>query len=283
MTASDESDPDYRQACNAHVSGLPGPLDKIKNWFGGQLASTVTAKFLELRHPGSLQIMARPLTEPQGAPASRLRPSEELLSGRYGWPEADFSPKNSVIGEFGTEPYLSLTAGDPAVDFCLEDEHGEPCHLAELLESKPVVLTFGMYTCPAYQISKASESLLVQSFFEQIHFLHLYTLEPHPKGSNAPDVGKPWELKYSTFPQPSTLDARKEMRQRILADHPDCQRVLLDSFDPEGLVNPIWSTYGPAPRPGFLIRKDGLIDTSQLWFSAGHMEAAIRQLIAEQG
>jgi len=36
---------------------------------------------------------------------------------------------------------------------------------------------------------------------------------------------------------------------------------------------------GPAPRPGFLIRRDGIIDTSQLWFNAGHMEAAIRQLV----
>lgn len=268
----------YREVCGAHHSGLPGPLDGFKNWFQGGVVSTLATKVLEIRHPGTLETMA---AEPESEPGSRLRPSTELVSARYGWPQVDFSPQNSVIGEFGTEPYLSLRAGDSAVDFCLEDEHGQPCQLSELLQARPVVLTFGMVTCPAYQVSKASESDLVLRFSEQVHFLHLYTLEPHPKGSNAPDVGKPWELMYSNFSQAYTAEGRSALREKILSDHPDCQRILLDSLDPTELVNPVWSTYGPAPRPGFLIRRDGLIDTSQLWFAAGHMAAALNRLLAD--
>lgn len=271
---------DYRAACGAHRTGLPGILDSVVDLVQGVAVAGLAAKILELRHPGSLETLARPLATQEGAPGSALRPATELRSKRYGWPDEAFTLENSVMGEFKTEPWLSLRSGDPAVDFTLIDEHGEPCHLAELLESRPVMLTFGMYTCPAYQTSKASEVRLVNRFSDDVHFLHLYSLEPHPKGSNAPDVGKPWELMYSTHPQACTLADRDAMRSLILANHPDCQRILLDDLDPDGLVNPVWSTYGPAPRPGFLIRQDGIIDTSQLWFSAGHMEAAIRQLLA---
>jgi hypothetical protein len=53
-------------------------------------------------------------------------------------------------------------------------------------------------------------------------------------------------------------------------------------LNPDGLVNPVGSTCGPAPRPGFLIRQAGIIDTSQLWFAANPMQAAILRLLSEQ-
>ena len=268
----------YRDACGQHSADsrfLAGIADRLKR---GPVAQVMT-KLLELRHPGSLESLPRPLASPPAGPGARLQPATALRTGRYGWPAREFTEDNSVLGEFGSEPWISLKAGDAAVDFTLPDEHDRPCSLSALLETRPVVLTFGMYTCPAYQISKAAEIALVHRFAEDAHFLHLYSLEPHPKGSPAPDTGKPWELRYSTHPQAYTRAERARMRAVIVPDHPDCQRILLDALDPEGLINPVWSTYGPAPRPGFLIRQDGIIDTSQLWFAAGHMEAALRRLL----
>ncbi len=273
--------PTYRAACDAHDTGSSSLLDRLRDNVTGGLVAGAMAKILEIRHPGSLESIPRPLSPPEGPTVSALRPAADLVSHRYGWPEQEFTEQNSVMGEFGSEPWLSLRAGDAAVDFTLDDEHGEPAHLGSLLQTRPVVLTFGMFTCPAYQLSHKAEADLAKRFGDQLHFLHLYTLEPHPKGSNAPDVGRPWELRYSTEAQACTLGDREARRRTILANHPDCQRVLLDDLNPGGLVNPVWGTYGPAPRPGFLIRQDGVIDTSQLWFNAAHMQAAVRQLLGE--
>ncbi len=274
------SDDAYQGACDAHSTRqLPEPLASLDR-ARAKLVGGVMNRVLSWRHPGTLQTLPRPLELPEATPCARLRPADDLVPSRYGWPAQDFSEENSVKGEFGTEPWLSLRAGDSAVDFTLSDQHGHACHLGTLLATKPVVLTFGMYTCPAYQMSKQAECELASTYADQVHFLHLYTLEPHPKGSNAPDIGAPWELHYSTYPQPESHAERIAMRALILADHPPTQHVLLDDLSPGHRVNPVWSTYGPAPRPGFLIRQDGLIDTSQLWFNASHLEGAILQLLS---
>jgi len=136
----------YRAACNAHRSGLPGVLDGIRGVLQGRVLAAVQAKVLDLRHPGTPETMARPLVEPPGEPGSRLRGMEHLDSGRYGFPEQEFTATNSVLGEFGTEPWLSLRTGDAAVDFEPLDERGEPCRLHTLPQTRPVLLTFGWFT-----------------------------------------------------------------------------------------------------------------------------------------
>jgi hypothetical protein len=182
---------------------------------------------------------------------------------------------------YGTEPWLSIVAGDKAIDFKLENLNGDDYQLSELLQTAAVVITFGMYTCPAYQISREAEAELVRQYSGQVHFIHVYTIEPHPKGSCSPDNGKPWELIYSKYPQAFSYEDRKKTCTAILDNHPSDQLVLIDSLNENGLINPVWATYGPAPRPAFLIRPDGIIDTSQLWFDAKHLSVAIIQLLGE--
>lgn len=281
MSATNSDEEAYRAVCEAHNCGPSSPLSRFKDLLTTFVVPSLAAKLMQVRHPGSLQTLPRPLEKPLSAPNKYLRNSGELTSGRYGWPHDPFDEQNCVLGEFGSEPYLSLKAGDCAVDFSLIDENGAACRLGDLLITRPVVLTFGMITCPAYQLSKTAEAELVTRLHPHFHFVHVYTLEPHPKGSPAPDIGKPWELMYSHYPQAYTIEERDKLREKILNDHPECQRILLDDLDTDTLVNPVWSTYGPAPRPGFLIRRDGIIDTSQLWFNAAHLEAAARRLLRE--
>lgn len=60
----------------------------------------------------------------------------------------------SVKGVYGQSPNLLLETGQPAIDFTLYDyPDGNAWNLREELEAggKPVVLIWGMFTCPAFQ------------------------------------------------------------------------------------------------------------------------------------
>lgn len=62
----------------------------------------------------------------------------------------------SVKGVYGQSPNLLLETGEPAIDFTLHDHPGgNAWSLREQLEAeeagKPVVLIWGMFTCPAFQ------------------------------------------------------------------------------------------------------------------------------------
>ena len=270
-----------RLVLDEHPSGPARLLESLKCLRGSALSGA-----LAIRHPGMLQTLGRPLAMPPGEPGTLLRPDSELVSDPFGWPEKAYSADNCVMQRYGTEPWIGLKAGDTAVDFSLCNETGKLCRLGDYLNSAPVMLTFGMYSCPAYQMSKAAEIRLARTHHQQVHFVHLYTIDPHPKGSNNPDLGKPWELMYSKYPQACDYRARLEMCRHILADLPACIEVLIDALPAARnsgapAVNPVWATYGPAPRPAFLIRQDGILDTSQLWLNQRHMSKAIRQLLEE--
>lgn len=85
---------------------------------------------------------------------SVLLPETELSTNCYNFPEDDFHKDNSVKNTYSKSPHLMLELGAPAVDFTLHDIDGNRWNLGEALKAgqgKPVVLIFGMLTCPAYQ------------------------------------------------------------------------------------------------------------------------------------
>jgi len=60
----------------------------------------------------------------------------------------------SIYGVYGQSPNLLLEKGSGAIDFTLHDyPDGNTWNLRDQLEEgrKPVVLIWGMYTCPAFQ------------------------------------------------------------------------------------------------------------------------------------
>jgi hypothetical protein len=71
---------------------------------------------------------------------SRLLPSSELQSYCLPWLDESPSPSSSIRLENG------IMEGDSAVDFSLNDVHGETHRLSDLLETKPVLLILGGYT-----------------------------------------------------------------------------------------------------------------------------------------
>ena len=87
--------------------------------------------------------------------AENLRPEADLTSNCFGFPARNFVKNvNSVSALHGQSPFLLREPGEAAIDFTLHDTRGQAWNLREHLEGeggKPVVLIWGMYTCPAYQ------------------------------------------------------------------------------------------------------------------------------------
>ena len=87
--------------------------------------------------------------------ASNLRPAADLASNCLGFPGRNFQTNSSSVAYvYGKSPILLHDTGDAAIDFTLHDTRGQAWNLRERLEAgggKPVVLIWGMYTCPAFQ------------------------------------------------------------------------------------------------------------------------------------
>lgn len=86
--------------------------------------------------------------------SAELLPQTELVTNCFNFPEDEFGYGNSVKNTYGSSPHLMRDVGASAVDFTLHDTDGTPWNLGDSLEAgegKPVVLVFGMSTCPAYQ------------------------------------------------------------------------------------------------------------------------------------
>lgn len=94
------------------------------------------------------------LSLPVADAETQLRSSENLVSKCYNFPSNNFDTSNNVKASYGKSPHLVLETGDAATDFTLHDLDGEAWNLADTLlkgGGKPVVLIWGMSTCPAYQ------------------------------------------------------------------------------------------------------------------------------------
>jgi len=85
--------------------------------------------------------------------AGALHAESELTHSCFSFPTKNFNRANCVKSEYGHSPHTAggLSEGDSAFDFTLSDLSGKSYTLSTLLEEKPVVLVWGMWTCPAYQ------------------------------------------------------------------------------------------------------------------------------------
>jgi hypothetical protein len=83
-----------------------------------------------------------------------LRPEAELTHSCFNFPESSFHRTNCVKSSFGSSPHTAggLSVGESAFDFTLKDIDGTSVSLSGLLSlGKPVLMVWGMWTCPAYQ------------------------------------------------------------------------------------------------------------------------------------
>ncbi len=191
-----------------------------------------------------------------------LLPTSHLNSSCYSFPIADYGYFNNIKYQFGTSPFIHLTKGLTAIDFSLSDPHGKEYTLSTLLHTKPVLMVWGHYTCPAYHNYKADsfysncgymyENDLADRYHDKVHFLHIISAEPHPMFPHANfDHGLVRMNFWSTYGQPQTYKERLinsvAKVQELTSNH---ITILVDKLDgPKGRYNnPVWCSYANGAR-----------------------------------
>jgi len=233
-----------------------------------------------------------------GTHARFMMNTSKLIGKCFNFPDSDFALDNSVNAYYPNDPTPLLPRGGFAVDFVLPDLDDETHQLRELLRTKPVVLIYGMATCPAFQgmyleshqeshFSKYDQWALVDKYHEHFHFVNLYSTEPHPMSPDKNfDTGMNVQFDWSTFRQARTYKDRGYFARTYLADDLHEENLLLiDNLGNAKLpeledipeYNPVWCTYGPGSRMAFLIGQDGKLYNVQAWFHATTMAGAMEE------
>lgn len=175
---------------------------------------------------------------------------------------------------------LAPRVGEPAPEFELRDVDGEVVALSDLVGERPLVLQLGSHTCPVYRYRRHWMDDLVAAYGERVDFRVIYTLEAHPKGSNSPYADGEWvssinRLTGVLLAQPADFDERLE-RARFSRERLGlAQGILVDGMD-----DAVWSAYGAASSPAFVVDRDGTVVLSQVWIVPRQIRAALDRLLA---
>mmetsp|Transcript_11742 Transcript_11742/g.17515 ORF Transcript_11742/g.17515 Transcript_11742/m.17515 type:complete len:260 (-) Transcript_11742:112-891(-) len=228
------------------------------------------------------------------ASSAEVRPSSELKSNCFDFPSENFNQLNCIKCTYGESPTVLLKAGSIAVDFTLHTLEGKPFNLKSALKEKPVVLIWGMYTCPAYEglgyaypfdeCSFWDESGLVSRYHNFFTFVHLVGPEPHPIAPYTNfDSGTIKVNYWSTIEQPLTYETKKKVTEKIKEKtHPNS--ILLPDYLPDnpykpGMSQAVWCTYGMGARTATVITQDGMIRFTQDWFHASNMAVVLDEIL----
>jgi hypothetical protein len=178
--------------------------------------------------------------------------------------------------------------GDVVDDFVLYDTASNPYQLSQILNSgKPVFLTSGSYSCPAYRYCMDQVVPdLVALFGTQVVFLNVYQLEAHPIN---PYVSPYSGTVYTTsqnftdnvlLPQEHLYGERRNVAARSMVAMGSPCPVLID-----GPGNEFWSDYGPSPNNAYLITPQGWVYSKYGWLSQNKLTAIadIQAMLQEVG
>lgn len=122
-----------------------------------------------------------------------LRPQADLTSNCFNFPERNFDRGSSIMAvNGGKTPYLPLETGSDAIDFTLHDLAGDPWSLRGALEEPglPVVMVFGMWTCPAFQGYGTSPPWDMSSYWDEHELVSL------GRGCVAPSLLQNWRSSF---------------------------------------------------------------------------------------
>jgi len=200
------------------------------------------------------------------APGSKLRTSG-FEGGCFDRPEADFTPSNHA------EVEAFAKAGEPAWEFTLPSLDGGEVTLSDLLQTKPVVILTGSYSCPVYRKNQGKIEKLADRLGDRVHVVIVYGPEAHPKNDNSPYSGDNWAKpdKYSHVDLART-DAERMKNARKVGGASGVIELV------EPVDNPFWCTYGTAANAGYLIAQDGTFYAVHDWFDPPTMIESISAL-----
>mmetsp|Transcript_25749 Transcript_25749/g.57732 ORF Transcript_25749/g.57732 Transcript_25749/m.57732 type:complete len:260 (+) Transcript_25749:133-912(+) len=252
---------------------------------------------LKFRFTRSLEVIACCLLF--SAASANLRPDAELDCSCFDFPNSNFNRKKNIKSKFGSSPHTGggLNIGDAVLDFALNGpDGGESISLSGLLEDgSPVLLLWGMWTCPAYQglgtskpfdqCSYKHEWDLVEEYGDRVKVVHLVGPEPHPLAPDTNfDSGTIRMNYWSTVRQPRSYKDRAALARKISEfTHPKAF-LLVDGLGYSQFKNQcVWCTMGLGARTALLISPDGTLVFKQDWFHKESAAKAIFDLLEKLG
>ena len=167
-----------------------------------------------------------------------------------------------------------VSKGDRMWDFTLRDLDGVEHTLSDMLQTKPVLLVSGSYTCPVYRKNRPKVDRLAQKVGDRLHVVVLHGVEAHPLDDPSPYRGDDWSKpeKFSHLGLASTYQERVANAEKV--GRSPGVLVLVEPLD-----NPVWCTIGTAPNAAYLVRQDGTFEAVHDWFDAESMVGSVRALL----
>ena len=122
---------------------------------------------------------------------------------------------------------------------------------------------------------------LLEQYGDRVTFLLVYTIEAHPAGAPSPYTDREWRTLINRasaikIPQPDRYEDRRRQAETSKAALKLSQRVLVDS-----MANDVWSAYGSASSPAFVIGWEGRIASQQVWIDPPEIRRVLERLLAQ--
>lgn len=162
--------------------------------------------------------------------------------------------------------------GEKAPDFALKTHDGSrSIRLGEVIGEKPIVLTFGNFTCGPFRSMFPGVSDVHKRFAEEAIFLAVYVREAHPTDG--------WKMESNAkvgvaVSQPKTFEERTAVASQ-------CHQLLKPSMPllVDEINDPVGNAYSGMPARMYVIDRDGKIaykgGRGPFGFKAGEMEQAL--------
>jgi hypothetical protein len=181
-------------------------------------------------------------------------------------------------GDFG-----SLNEGpglnERAPDFSLKTHDGtKTVRLADLLGDKPVVLTFGNFTCGPFRYMFPGVEAVHARFADEATFVAVYVREAHPTDG--------WVMESNAragvaVTQPQTYAERKAVATKCAELLRPAMPLLVDEIN-----DPVGHAYSGMPARLYVIDRDGNVaykgGRGPFGFKAGEMEQALVMTLLDQ-
>ena len=152
------------------------------------------------------------------------------------------------VGSFNEGPQL----GELAPDFTLKTHDGkESVTLSSFRGKKPVVLTFGSYTCPPYRSLSPALKPLQDRYGDRVEFLAVYVREAHPTDGWATEGNSRIGIELK---QPTSQSERLSVAQKYCSLVKPNFPLLVDEFDDR-----VGHLYSGMPNRLYLIDREGKV------------------------
>jgi thiol-disulfide isomerase/thioredoxin len=162
--------------------------------------------------------------------------------------------------------------GDQAPDFALKTHDGSATiRLGEVIGKKPIVLTFGNFTCGPFRSMFPGVEEVHKRFADEAVFLAVYVREAHPVDG--------WKMESNArvgvaVSQPKTYDERTAVANQCHQLLKPTMPLLVDEIN-----DPVGNAYSGMPARLYVIDKNGKVaykgGRGPFGFKAGEMEQAL--------